>query len=253
MPARSMGPPDTKRPLRRGCSRGLMQRVRCRVRTQSSSVVDQGYIGVLVDDLVNLGTAEPYRMFTSRAEYRLLLREDNADQRLTEIGRHIGLIADDRWRRFEEKMDGIARGRELLREKRLQPSNEADVQRLGLPSLRNGVTYEELLRRPEIEIETLAQIDPNLVALDGKVREQLEISVKYEGYIQRQEEDVKRFRRMEEQVIPSSLDYEGISGLSAEVRDKLKRVRPLTLGQASRIPGVTPAAVAIVAVILRRR
>ncbi|MFA5516800.1 MAG: tRNA uridine-5-carboxymethylaminomethyl(34) synthesis enzyme MnmG [Desulfuromonadales bacterium] len=214
---------------------------------------DQAYIGVLIDDLVNLGTSEPYRMFTSRAEYRLLLREDNADQRLTELGRHVGLITEERWRAYNGKMEQLAGGREHLRSARVRSADISVQEMLGVANLRSGATFEELLRRPEIGIEDLAAIDPALAAMSSEVREQLEISVKYEGYLRRQEEDVQRFRRMEEQSIPPTLNYDQPSGLSMEVREKLKKIKPLTLGQASRIPGVTPAAVAILSVLLRRR
>jgi tRNA uridine 5-carboxymethylaminomethyl modification enzyme len=213
---------------------------------------DQGYVGVLIDDLVNLGTEEPYRMFTSRAEYRLLLREDNADQRLTESGYRAGLVTEQRWQRYVAKQHQISRGRERLRVVRVAPSDRDAAESLGLGELKNGVSLEELLRRPEIGIEDLLFLDDSLAALGTKVREQLEIGTKYEGYIQRQVDQVERFRRTEMVAISPDFDYDGISGLSAEVREKLKRVRPLTLGQASRIPGVTPAAIAILAVLLRR-
>jgi tRNA uridine 5-carboxymethylaminomethyl modification enzyme len=225
-----------------------------RVRGEEPLIIgrDQGYVGVLIDDLVNLGTKEPYRMFTSRAEYRLLLREDNADQRLTESGYRAGLVTEERWERYVAKLHQISRGRERLRAVRVAPSDRDTANRLGLGELKNGVSLEELLRRPEISIEDLLFLDDTLTSLGRNVREQLEIGTKYEGYIQRQVDQVERFRRTETMAISPDFDYDGISGLSAEVREKLKRVRPLTLGQASRIPGVTPAAIAILAVLLRR-
>ncbi len=225
-----------------------------RVRGEAPLLIgrDQGYLGVLVDDLVTLGTSEPYRMFTSRAEYRLLLREDNADQRLTELGRRAGLVSEERWQRFQEKMRAIAAGRARLREVRLAPSATAAVERLGLSNLKNGVTLEELLRRPELSLPDLLFLDESLAGCTHEVLEQLEIEVKYEGYIRRQEEQVERFRRMEEIHIPGDFNYRGISGLSTEVREKLEKTRPATLGQAGRIPGVTPAAVAILQILLRR-
>jgi tRNA uridine 5-carboxymethylaminomethyl modification enzyme len=225
-----------------------------RVRGRDPLIIgrDQGYVGVLIDDLVNLGTKEPYRMFTSRAEYRLLLREDNADQRLTERGRQVGLITDERWERHLAKLDRIAEGRERLRGVRVAPSDHSVVQRLGLGELKNGASLEDLLRRPDIGIEDLTFLDDSLAALGNEIREQLEIATKYEGYIQRQIDQVERFRRTEAVAIDQDFDYGRVSGLSAEVREKLQKVRPLTLGQASRIPGVTPAAVAILAVLLRR-
>ncbi len=225
------------------------------VRGEESLVLrrDQAYIGVLIDDLVNLGTSEPYRMFTSRAEYRLLLREDNADQRLTDIGWRLGLVSAERWSHYEAKMEGLGRGRERLRQTRMAPSNLPALSRLGLTELKNGTSLEELLRRPEITIEKLLFLDPELVKLAPAVLEQLEIGIKYAGYIERQLEQVERFRRTEELKIPAEFDYDAVSGFSNEVRDKLKRVRPLTLGQAARVPGVTPAAIGILAVLLRRR
>jgi len=228
--------------------------VRC-VRGKAPLVLgrDQAYIGVLIDDLVTLGTSEPYRMFTSRAEYRLLLREDNADQRLTPIGREIGLVSDDRWERYSAKVEALERGAERLRQVRLAPSAREALARLGLVELKNGASLEELLRRPELGIDDLLFLDEELAALPPEVREQLEIGVKYAGYIARQLEQVERFRRTEEVVIPEGFVYEGISGLSVEVREKLQKVRPANLGQAARIPGVTPAAIGILAVLLRRR
>ncbi len=214
---------------------------------------DQGYVGVLIDDLVTLGTSEPYRMFTSRAEYRLLLREDNADQRLTEIGRQAGLVDDDRWQRYQEKLAQIDSGYGILRSLRIGPTNTGVTERLKLGALKNGATLEELLRRPEIGIDDLLFIDEKLAGLSPAVHEQLEISVKYAGYIQRQLEQVERFRKIEQVKIPDGFDYAGISGLSSEVQEKLANARPRTLGQASRIPGVTPAAIAILSVLLRRK
>jgi tRNA uridine 5-carboxymethylaminomethyl modification enzyme len=214
---------------------------------------DQAYIGVLIDDLVNLGTSEPYRMFTSRAEYRLLLREDNADQRLTDIGYRLGLATAARWLQYERKMEQLERGRERLFQVRLVPSARSALSELGLGELKNGASLEELLRRPEIAIDALLFLDPELSSLPPEVLEQLEIGIKYAGYIERQLEQVERFRRTEEVAIPVTFDFDAVSGFSIEVRDKLKRVRPLTLGQAARIPGVTPAAIGILAVQLRRR
>ncbi|WP_298038086.1 tRNA uridine-5-carboxymethylaminomethyl(34) synthesis enzyme MnmG [uncultured Desulfuromonas sp.] len=226
----------------------------CRVRDMEPLVVgrDEGYVGVLIDDLVNLGTSEPYRMFTSRAEYRLLLREDNADQRLTGLGRRVGLVNDERWERFAAKMDGVERGRGRLGSARVAPSAVDTLERLGISDLKNGASLEELLRRPEIGVDDLLFLDEGLAALGGEVLEQLEISTKYAGYIRRQLEQVERFRKTEMVKISPDFDYDTVGGLSMEVLEKLKQVRPLTLGQASRIPGVTPAAVAILAVLLRK-
>ncbi|MEZ4600955.1 MAG: tRNA uridine-5-carboxymethylaminomethyl(34) synthesis enzyme MnmG [Syntrophotaleaceae bacterium] len=213
---------------------------------------DQGYIGVLIDDLVTHGTKEPYRMFTSRAEYRLLLREDNADQRLTEQGYHLGVVGEERWRHYSEKMNQLARGRILLEQTRIKPGNRKAVDHLGLTDLKNGSTLEQLLRRPDVTIEQLATLDSDLSALDPSVLEQLEIATKYEGYIKRQLDQVGRFQKTERILIPEDFDFTTISGLSSEVKEKLSRTRPENLGQASRIPGVTPAALAILSVMLRK-
>lgn len=213
---------------------------------------DEAYIGVMIDDLVTCGTTEPYRMFTSRAEYRLLLREDNADQRLTPQGRQIGLIGETRWKKFSEKMDQIEKGMHFLENRRLSPSDKETIQKLGLGDLKNGVSFAQLLKRPDLDAEELFVCDEESAALPAEVREQLQIEIKYEGYIVRQKEMVERFQRSEQISIPEDMDYFSIEGLSIEVREKLNKVRPLNLGQAARIPGVTPAAVAILSVLLRR-
>lgn len=213
---------------------------------------DQGYIGVMIDDLVTKGTVEPYRMFTSRAEYRLLLREDNADLRLSELAWQAGLLSEERWQRYQEKIKGLQLGRERLQTVRIGPSDPEALQRLKLKDLKNGATVEELLRRNEFHVDDLLFLDPELAGLDVAVLEQLEISVKYSGYIKRQEEQIERFRRLEELLIPTGFEFMGISGLSTEVQEKLAIGKPRTLGQASRIPGVTPAAIAVLSVLLRR-
>lgn len=214
---------------------------------------DQAYLGVLVDDLVNKGTQEPYRMFTSRAEHRLLLREDNADQRLTAVGKRVGLVDEERWRFFCDKMEALDRGRVILKNTRLMPGDKDSTQRLGLEDLKNALTLEELLRRPELTIEDVGFMAHDLVLLEPAVLSLLQVEVKYEGYIRRQEEQVKRFRKTEEVLIPDSFDYRAVSGLTAEVREKLEKVKPMNLGQAMRIPGVTPAAIAILTILLRRQ
>ncbi len=213
---------------------------------------DQGYVGVLIDDLVTLGAPEPYRMFTSRAEYRLLLREGNADLRLSALGYEIGLLPEARWQRVRAKQAAIEAGWERLKELRVGPSDRQILERLQVGPLKNGASLEDLLRRPEVQLADLLFLDNALAGLSLDVQEELETAVKYAGYIKRQKEQVARFRKLEDQKIPDTFDYDAVTGLSAEVREKLKRSRPQTLGQAGRIPGVTPAAIAILAIMLKR-
>lgn len=214
----------------------------------------QSYIGVMIDDLVTMGVNEPYRMFTSRAEYRLLLREDNADLRLRDIGHTVGLVDESTYRVFCEKRDQINSGLERLQQTRLDmDSAQRDwCQNHNCADLQKGATLEQLLRRPEIGCNELGQLDPDFQNLPQAVKEQLEVQVKYQGYIDRQLEQIERSRRQEETRIPPALDYRSIPGLTLEVQEKLERFRPDTLGQASRIQGVTPAAVAILSIILKR-
>lgn len=215
----------------------------------------QSYIGVMVDDLVTLGTKEPYRMFTSRAEYRLLLREDNADIRLRELGHQVGLVDEATYAGFCLKREQIQEELERVRSTRLSldDSQKGWCERHGCSDLQKGTSYEQLLRRPEIGYEQLQEIDPLVVELPTAVREQVEIQVKYQGYIERQLEQIERMRKQEEAVIPADMDYRTIPGLTSEVREKLERFRPDTLGQAARIQGVTPAAIAIVAIAIKSR
>jgi len=217
---------------------------------------DQAYIGVLIDDLVTKGTdGEPYRMFTSRAEYRLLLREDNADLRLTETGYRIGLATQDAYQRMEGKKKEISGVLELLENRRLSPTEETNHKLISIGSvpLRSQATLAQLLRRPEISFFHLGSIDPELVQVPSTVGLQAEVEIKYQGYVQRQFEGVERFRKMEQVRLPEDLDYSEISGLSREVREKLIRVRPRSLGQASRISGITPAALSLLSVYLKKR
>jgi len=212
---------------------------------------DQGYLGVLVDDLVTRGTSEPYRMHTSRAEYRLLLRQDNSDERLTPLGHSLGLVCSSRWRVFEEKRSAVCAEELRLRSRRLggpESSHLSDL--LGMP-IRPGTTLEEVLRRPHVGLGSLRSWE-GLEPLALRVTEQVEIRVKYAGYIQRQQDEVARFRRMEDRVLPE-LAYDEIPSLSSEAREKLGRARPRTLGQASRLPGISPADIAVLLVALRHR
>jgi len=215
---------------------------------------DEAYIGVLVDDLITMGTVEPYRMFTSRAEYRLLLREDNADLRLTEQGRAIGLVDDARWQRFEAKREAIARETTRLATSWVHPyTPQADALagKLKTPLLRE-YSLAELLKRPELEYTDLAGLvgEPTL---DSQAAEQIEIQAKYAGYIDRQKEDIARLRRNENTPLPANLDYNAVDGLSHEVKQKLCAARPDTLARAGRIPGVTAAAIALLLIYLKKR
>jgi tRNA uridine 5-carboxymethylaminomethyl modification enzyme len=215
----------------------------------------QAYIGVLIDDLVTKGTREPYRMFTSRAEYRLLLREDNADMRLRDTGRRLGLVPDDVYRDFCTKREEIERTIARLREKRIfpGPGTTDRLKAMGTADVRNPVTLAQLLRRSEVSIEDLCAFDPELAGLHPEVSEEVETLIKYEGYIERQEKEVERTRRMELMKLPLDLDYASVHGLTREVREKLSKVRPISLGQASRISGVTPAAIMALQVHLKRK
>ncbi|WP_420551126.1 tRNA uridine-5-carboxymethylaminomethyl(34) synthesis enzyme MnmG [Litorivicinus lipolyticus] len=214
---------------------------------------DQAYIGVLVDDLVTLGTAEPYRMFTSRAEHRLLLREDNADQRLTSQARALGLVGDARWARFNCKMDALAGEKRRLEQTWVQ-ADSVQAQWLN-PQLKTPMTREaslaDLLRRPEVDRTVLAGI-PNADTIDPEIALQAEIEIKYAGYIERQTAEIAKLKRNESVALPLDLDYSAIKGLSNEVCQKLSDTRPETLAQAARIPGVTPAAISLLLVRLKK-
>ena len=215
---------------------------------------DEAYIGVLVDDLITLGTQEPYRMFTSRAEYRLILREDNADLRLTEKGRELGLIDDERWAAFEAKREGIVQEEQRLKNTWVRPGTpqgDAIAARFGTP-LAHEYNLLNLLARPEIDYATLIELTDAPV-VDNQVAEQVEIKTKYAGYIDRQQEEIAKLRASEDTKLPEDLDYSSISGLSKEIQFKLGNTRPATLGQAGRIPGVTPAAISLLLIHLKKR
>ena len=214
----------------------------------------EAYIGVLVDDLITLGTQEPYRMFTSRAEYRLILREDNADLRLTEKGRELGLIDDERWAAFEAKREGIVQEEQRLKSTWVRPGTpqgDAIAARFGTP-LAHEYNLLNLLARPEIDYATLVELTDAPV-VDNQVAEQVEIKTKYAGYIDRQQDEIAKLRASEDTKLPDDLDYASISGLSKEIQFKLGSTRPATLGQASRIPGVTPAAISLLLIHLKKR
>lgn len=217
---------------------------------------DQAYLGVLVDDLSTLGTKEPYRMFTSRAEYRLMLREDNADLRLTEKGRELGLVDDVRWARYSEKLERIERERQRLRDIWMHPhaENVEQVNALLKAPLSREANGEELLRRPEMDYAQLTGTEAFAPPLDDvQAAEQVEIQVKYEGYIARQQEEIEKQQRNENTVLPLDLDYRQVSGLSNEVIAKLNDHKPNSIGQASRISGITPAAISILLIWLKKQ
>lgn len=239
-----------------GIIAGLNAALRVQEREPWSPRRDQAYIGVMIDDLITRGTIEPYRMFTSRAEYRLLLREDNADLRLTEQGRELGLVDDERWAQFSRRREAIEKELQRLESTWVTPdklTNEVAVRILGQP-LSKECNLMQLLRRPGVSYQTLqalpgAMADP--VAAD--VAEQVAVQAKYHGYIERQQQEIERNRRDEETRLPAALDYSSVRGLSNEVLQKLGEHRPHTLGQASRIPGVTPAAISLLRVHLKKR
>ncbi len=217
---------------------------------------DEAYIGVLIDDLITRGTNEPYRMFTSRAEYRLLLRQDNADLRLTEKGRALGCVNDQRWDAFNRKRDAIHQETERIKKINVKPGTplSSQIERMTGQVFERDYRLSELLRRPEIfylELMKIEGIGPGVE--DRMAAEQIDTQAKYEGYLRQQNEDIERQQRFESMVIPLDFNYERLSGLSNEIRQKLRDVKPNTLGQASRIPGMTPAAVSILLINLRKK
>ena len=217
---------------------------------------DEAYLGVLVDDLITQGTLEPYRMFTSRAEYRLLLREDNADLRLTEKGRALGLVDDEHWAAFEIKREAIVREQQRLSETWVRPGQLGDEESekiLGGP-LTKEQKLIDLLRRPQVTYESIMQLScANAVEIAPSVAEQVEVQAKYAGYIERQREEIARHRRHEETTLPDDFPYDQVRGLSIEAQQKLMTQRPATVGQAGRVPGVTPAAISLLLVHLKKR
>ena len=217
---------------------------------------DEAYVGVLIDDLATLGTKEPYRMFTSRAEYRLLLREDNADIRLTEKGRELGLVNDERWQAFNEKMEVIAKEKQRIKDTWIHKDHAMvnKVNELLKTPLVREASLEELLRRPEVRYNDLMAIEGLGSEFTNKAAlEQIEIHTKYAGYIARQQDEINKQLRHEETILPKEFDYKTVSGLSNEVVAKLIDARPDTIGQASRISGITPAAISLLLVYLKKQ
>ena len=212
------------------------------------------YIGVLIDDLVTKGTSEPYRIMTSRAEYRLILRQDNADQRLTPLGRRVGLVKDDRWERFTQKMVVINETVDLLKERKLNPNQEtlkllADN---GIEEIRNTISLYDLLKRPDINYDKLKEIF-GLPEINEEAKQQVEISITYEGYIKKQLEQVEKMKKLEEKLIPESIDYALVANLRDEAREKLADIRPISIGQAARISGVSPADISVLMIYLEQQ
>ncbi len=243
-------------------AQGLMAGINAALKVQGKEpfILDraQAYIAVLIDDLVSMDIREPYRMFTSRAEYRLELREDNADLRLTELGRQIGLVEDDAYRRFQTKAAQIQSERARLHRTLLKPTHErlsaadfADILETG--ELKQPTSLAELLKRPALRYEQVARLAPAPDALPPAVKEQVEIQIKYDGYIQRQQRQIHQFKKLENFRIPEAFDYADVPGLKTEAREKLAKIRPASIGQASRLPGVSPADISILTVMLHQQ
>lgn len=214
----------------------------------------QGYIGVLIDDLVTKGTREPYRMMTARAEYRLSLRQDNADLRLTQIGRDLGLVSDERYEKFLKRKNAIESELERLSKLIITPTEENNkiIESLNSTPLNNALSLKEIIRRPELSYETVRELDPDRPEVTKDVAQQLNISIKYEGYIKKQEEQMAKFKKIESKSLSKDFDYESVQGLRIEAKEKLQRIKPESIGQASRITGVSPADINVLLIHLEK-
>ena len=214
----------------------------------------QAYIGVLIDDIITKGTEEPYRMMTSRSEYRLLLRQDNADLRLTPIGHEIGLISDERYTAFLHKKAAVEQEKERLTRLIIKPGEHTNkvLEGIGSSPIKSGVTLAELIRRPEVGYANTAALDPERPVLSDAVCEQVEVQIKYDGYIKKQVAQVEQFKKMEKKLIPENIDYTAIGGLRLEAVEKLTDIQPKSMGQASRISGVSPADLSVLLIYLEQ-
>lgn len=237
---------------------GLMAGINAARKLQGKNPIildrSQAYIGVLIDDIVTKGTNEPYRMMTSRAEYRLLLRQDNADLRLTEIGHEIGLISDERYNKFLKKKEEIIEEVDRIKKTVIKPTEEVNefLEKNNTSKITNGVKLADLLKRSELTYKKLAEIDKNRPELSDEVQEEAEIQIKYEGYIKLQEEQVEKFKKLEEKILPQDIEYSKIKGLRLEARQKLDKIKPNSVGQASRISGVSPADTSVLLIYLEQ-
>ena len=240
-------------------SQGLIAGINASLKLKGKNPVildrSQAYIGVLIDDIVTKGTNEPYRMMTSRAEYRLLLRQDNADLRLTEIGHDVGLISDERYNEFLKKKKNVENEIERIRKLTIKPTEEVNnfLEKNNSSKITAGVKLADLLKRTELNYKKLSEIDNNRPLLTKQEAQEVEIQVKYEGYIKMQEEQVKKFKKLEDKILSEDIDYNDIKGLRIEARQKLNKVKPQSIGQASRISGVSPADVSVLLIYLEQQ